>query len=389
MDFAATRGPFERRSAAQAAIAYFIASPTIVKLAILWLAMILFIAVTARWIMPYDYQQTALLSRLLPPGATGPSGDFHLLGTDHLGRDLLSRLFSSIQLTMLVAVFGTFFGAVVGSCIGFVAARFRGWVDDIIMVLVDFQASMPFVIIALSVIAVMGTGNMLLFILLVGFQGWERYARICRGMTLSAVNHGYAAAIRLLGAGTLRVYLRHILAEHPGRTGRPGFHQLSRNRHPGNIHEFPGCRNPAPQHVSRQPAELRAGLSPERVVDCRRAGMRNILHDIVHEHHRRLAARCSGSNHEQRDLTSAVHDVQVTMQVFPGPSGRERVHCKTPPCHVRRSRDVCVFPDWFDGSTSPVRAPSAGLARATRRRGVGQRAVAGRVERVSTDSKAR
>lgn len=202
---------FERRSGMRVALASVLASPLIVKVALLWLIMILFIALTARWIMPYDYQQTALLSRLLPPGATGTSGDFHLLGTDHLGRDLLSRLFTSIQLTMLVAVFGTLFGAVVGSCIGFVAARFRGWVDDIIMVLVDFQASMPFVIIALSVIAVMGTGNMLLFILLVGFQGWERYARISRGMTLSAVNHGYAASIRLLGAGTLRVYLKHIL----------------------------------------------------------------------------------------------------------------------------------------------------------------------------------
>ena len=161
--------------------------------------------------MPYDYQATSLLSRLLPPGSTGNSGGFHLFGTDHLGRDVLSRLFASIQLTMLVAVFGTLFGAVVGSCIGFVAARFRGWVDDFIMVLVDFQASMPFVIIALSVIAVVGTGNMLLFILMVGFQGWERYARISRGMTLSAVNHGYAASVRLLGGGTFRVYFRHIL----------------------------------------------------------------------------------------------------------------------------------------------------------------------------------
>ncbi|MDE0303949.1 MAG: ABC transporter permease [Albidovulum sp.] len=211
MAFAEATETIERRSGLRTVLARVSVAPLIVKMAMAWLILVLFIAVTAHWIMPYDYQQTALLSRLLPPGATGPAGDFHILGTDHLGRDLLSRLFSSIQLTMLVAVFGTVFGAIVGSCIGFVAARFRGWVDDIIMVLVDFQASMPFVIIALSVIAVMGTGNMLLFILLVGFQGWERYARISRGMTLSAVNHGYAASIRLLGAGTMRVYLRHIL----------------------------------------------------------------------------------------------------------------------------------------------------------------------------------
>lgn len=186
-------------------------APVLVKIALSWLVIIVLIAVTAQWIMPYSPEATSLLSRLEPPGAIDLSGRFHLLGTDHLGRDLFSRLLSAIQLTMSVAVFGTLFGALVGSSIGFVAARFRGWVDDVIMVFVDFQASMPFVIIALSVIAVTGTGNLMLFVLLVGFQGWERYARITRGLTLSAVNHGYAGALRLLGAGTFRVYLRHIL----------------------------------------------------------------------------------------------------------------------------------------------------------------------------------
>lgn len=183
----------------------------LVKIALAWLAVIVFVALTAQWIMPYSPEATSLLARLEPPGTTDRFGAFHLLGTDHLGRDLFSRLLSAIQLTMSVAVFGTLFGALIGSFIGFVAARFRGWVDDAIMVLVDFQASMPFVIIALSVIAVMGTGNLLLFVLLVGFQGWERYARITRGLTLSAVNHGYASSLRLLGAGTYRVYFRHIL----------------------------------------------------------------------------------------------------------------------------------------------------------------------------------
>ncbi len=206
-----TAEQFEPHSKLKTTMATIAASPRLVKLALSWLALIIFIATFARWIMPYDFQATSLLSRLLPPGATATNGNFHMFGTDHLGRDVLSRLFSSIQLTMSVAVFGTLFGAVVGSSIGFVAARFRGWVDDIIMVLVDFQASMPFVIIALSVIAVTGTGNLLLFVLLVGFQGWERYARISRGLTLSAVNHGYAASVRLLGGGTMRVYLLHIL----------------------------------------------------------------------------------------------------------------------------------------------------------------------------------
>jgi peptide/nickel transport system permease protein len=186
-------------------------SPLLVRCAAVWLSLVVFVAFFAQWIMPYDPEATSLLARLEAPGTSTRTGAFHLLGTDHLGRDLFSRLLTAIQLTMAVAVFGTVFGAIVGSAIGFIAARFRGIVDDLIMVLVDFQASMPFVIIALSVIAVTGTGNLLLFVLLVGFQGWERYARITRGMTLAAVNHGYASALSLLGAGTLRVYLRHIL----------------------------------------------------------------------------------------------------------------------------------------------------------------------------------
>ncbi len=185
------------------------AKSPLVLLALIWLLFILIVAIFAPWVAPMDYQEIDLLARLAPPSWSARG--FHLLGTDHLGRDLASRLVMAVQLSMLVAIFGTVIGAIIGVTIGFVAARFRGWVDDLVMVFVDFQASMPFVIIALAVLAVTGTGNMLLFILLIGFQGWEKYARITRGMTLSAVNHGYALSVRLLGGGTLRVYLRHIL----------------------------------------------------------------------------------------------------------------------------------------------------------------------------------
>lgn len=182
----------------------------LVRVAFAWLILMVVVAVFAQVLEPYDYQSINLRNRLLPPFSTDALG-FHLFGTDHLGRDVLSRLMVSIQISLLVALLGTLIGAIVGTSIGFVAARARGMVDDLVMALVDLQASMPFMIIALSVFAVAGTGSMTLFILLVGFQGWERYARITRGMTLSAVNHGYAASVRLLGGGTLRVYLRHIL----------------------------------------------------------------------------------------------------------------------------------------------------------------------------------
>jgi peptide/nickel transport system permease protein len=94
--------------------------------------------------------------------------------------------------------------------LGFLAAHFRGWIDDAIMVLVDFQASMPFMIIALSVLAFFGNSVPLL-ICLMGLVGWDRYARIARGLAISASAQGYAAAVRQLGATPSRTYLRHIL----------------------------------------------------------------------------------------------------------------------------------------------------------------------------------
>ncbi len=94
--------------------------------------------------------------------------------------------------------------------VGFVAAHFRGWVDDFVMMCIDSQASLPFMIIALAVLAFFGN-SLFLFIALMGIYGWERHARITRGLALSASTHGYAVAVGTLGASPLRVYGRHIL----------------------------------------------------------------------------------------------------------------------------------------------------------------------------------
>lgn len=170
-----------------------------------WLGLMIVTALLAPLLAPYDYTAIDLAHRLAEPGQAG-----HLLGTDHLGRDVFSRLIISVRLTMLVATLGTVIGAVLGTTLGMVAAHFRGVIDDLIMVLVDFQASMPFMIIALAVLAFVGN-NLVIFIILLGFQGWEKYARIARGMTLSAKEQGYTEALRSLGLPTFRIYWRHIL----------------------------------------------------------------------------------------------------------------------------------------------------------------------------------
>jgi peptide/nickel transport system permease protein len=185
------------------------ACPPLVSACALWLAVAVGVALVTELISPYHYAQIDLRARLQPPVLLG--GEWrHALGTDELGRDVMSRLFYSIRMSLLVALLGTAIGAVLGTMLGFLAAHFRGWIDDLIMVLVDFQASMPFIIIALSVLAFFGS-SLTLFIALMGLFGWERYARLVRGMTLSAKEHGYAVAIRQLGASPWRVYSRHIL----------------------------------------------------------------------------------------------------------------------------------------------------------------------------------
>ncbi|MCG8639752.1 MAG: ABC transporter permease, partial [Desulfobacterales bacterium] len=121
-----------------------------------------------------------------------------------------SRLLISIRISLLIAFISTWIAAVIGVVLGFIAAYFRGWVEHIIMMLVDFQASMPFIIIAIAVLAFFGN-TLVLFTILMGFHGWERIARITRGLALAAGEDGYATAVRDLGASPSRVYLKHIL----------------------------------------------------------------------------------------------------------------------------------------------------------------------------------
>ena len=174
-----------------------------------WIVLIVGAGVFSELLAPYDPNAIDLRARLLPPVFYGGSVD-HLLGTDHLGRDLLSRLIFAARVSLLIAFVGTLIGAILGTVAGYVAAYYRGWVDDGIMVLVDFQAAMPFLVIALAVLAFFGN-NVVLLLALVGIYGWERYARLARGLALSAMNDGYAVAAASYGARPVWIYWRHIL----------------------------------------------------------------------------------------------------------------------------------------------------------------------------------
>ncbi|MCB8820571.1 ABC transporter permease [Microvirga rosea] len=183
--------------------------PAVVVLAMLFIVFLFCIFCFADVLAPYDYRAQSLRHRLAPPIFLGGTGT-HFLGTDELGRDVLSRLIYAIRFSILVALGGTAIGALVGTMLGFLAAHFRGLVEEIIMMLADVQASLPFMLIALALIAAFG-GSFLLFIFIMGFYGWEIFARLTRGVVISAQGQGYATAMTALGATPWTIYTRHIL----------------------------------------------------------------------------------------------------------------------------------------------------------------------------------
>lgn len=183
--------------------------PWLVALAAAILAAILFVAIAGNLFTPFSPTQQNLLARIKAPSFLG--GDpRYLLGTDRIGRDLAARLIAGLRISLLVAVMGTVIGAVVGIVVGFVAAHFRGWIEEVLMMVVDFQASLPFILIALTLLAFFGN-SFALFVILMGLFGWESYARLTRGVVLSAASQPFAQAVRALGAGPFRLYGRHIL----------------------------------------------------------------------------------------------------------------------------------------------------------------------------------
>lgn len=179
--------------------------PIAVWLALSWVVGMIVVALFADLIAPYGYTSLDLKHRLSLPGEPA-----HWLGTDELGRDVLSRLITSIRISLIIAFGATAISATLGTTLGFLAAHFRGIVEQFVLMLADFQASMPFLIMALAVLAFFGN-TLVLLVCLMGLYGWERYARIARGLAVAAGSQGYAGAVRQLGATPARVYLRHIL----------------------------------------------------------------------------------------------------------------------------------------------------------------------------------
>jgi peptide/nickel transport system permease protein len=139
-----------------------------------------------------------------------PSSWRHPLGTDNFGRDTLTRLAYGGRVDLVIALAATLVTLVVGGLLGLLAGYHGGWFDSLLMRLVDFTLTMPYLVLVIAIVAILGTGtwNIVYAIWLVG---WVAYARIVRAETLVARRLEYVDAARVLGMGELRVMLRHIL----------------------------------------------------------------------------------------------------------------------------------------------------------------------------------
>ena len=167
-------------------------------------------AVAAPLLAPQDPVRQSLRTRLKPPTLEGADGIAHLLGTDHLGRDVLSRVIYGSRVSLLIGFAAVMVGSVVGATLGIAAGYRRGLLDTIIMTVADAQLAFPFILLAIGIIAVLGPSFATL-VVVVGLSGWVNYARVLRSQVLVLRSRDFVDAILGLGGSTGRIVLRHIL----------------------------------------------------------------------------------------------------------------------------------------------------------------------------------
>jgi peptide/nickel transport system permease protein len=167
-------------------------------------------AVLAPQLAPYDPTRGDLSARLQPPAWTEAGRAAHFLGTDQLGRDILSRIVFGARVSLLVGVVSSLIGGTVGLALGMLGGYFRGRVDSVIAKLIDIQLAFPFLLIAITVIAVLGPSLPNLLVIL-ALSGWVTYARVVRVQTLSQRETDFIQAARGLGCPAWRILLTHVL----------------------------------------------------------------------------------------------------------------------------------------------------------------------------------
>ncbi len=185
--------------------------PLFVWVSTAFMVVVVLAAVCAPLVSPYDPIQQSLRERLKGPTWFPEDGrQRHLLGTDQLGRDILSRIIYGSRVSLIVGFAAVILGGALGGTLGLLSGYAGGIVDEIIMFLVDGQLAFPFILLAIGIIAVLGPsfGNL---IIIVGLSGWVTYARLVRAQVLTIKEREYVLAIRGLGGSTWRILTSHIV----------------------------------------------------------------------------------------------------------------------------------------------------------------------------------
>jgi peptide/nickel transport system permease protein len=162
-------------------------------------------ALGASWLSPHDPLRADLPQSLRPPGAEG-----HPLGTDQLGRDLLARVLHGARLALFIGGCTVILTAVVGGALGLVAGFVERWPSAVLMRVVDVQLSFPFILLAMTINAIVGLGLRNIIVSL-SAAGWVVYARVVRGEVLTVKQRDYVQAAAALGMSRTRLLLRHVL----------------------------------------------------------------------------------------------------------------------------------------------------------------------------------
>jgi peptide/nickel transport system permease protein len=166
---------------------------------------VLLVALAAPWLSPHDPLRTEFARSLKPPGTPG-----HPLGTDQLGRDLLARVLHGARLALFIGACTVLITAVVGGLLGLVAGFVERWPSAVVMRLADVQLSFPFILLAMTINAIVGLG-LRNIVLSLSAAGWVVYARVVRGEVLAIKQREYVHAAAALGVSRPRLLFRHIL----------------------------------------------------------------------------------------------------------------------------------------------------------------------------------
>jgi peptide/nickel transport system permease protein len=174
------------------------------------LVVVVGVAVAAPWVAPQDPAKQNLLRRFTPPMWVPGGSAAYPLGTDQVGRDILSRMIHGARISLLVGVAAVVVSLLVGVSLGLLSGYLGGRVDVVIMTVVDITLSFPQILLALAFVAALGP-SLVTIIVVLGLTGWERYARVIRAEVLALREKDFIEAARAMGLTAPRVLFRHLL----------------------------------------------------------------------------------------------------------------------------------------------------------------------------------